>query len=133
MTSTWRIPGGAVRPLRRLWQLGLVAYLGLICWLSLIPGPELPIDPGRFDKLWHAAGYAVAGFALVPLWRRWALLLWGGLGLAAMGFAIEVLQGLGGQRSFDAWDALANALGAGVGLLAGLSPLRGALAPARPC
>lgn len=127
MRPTLRIPPGAVRPLRRLWQLGLVGYLGLICWLSLIPGPELPIDPGRFDKLWHAAGYAIAAFALVPLWRCWWPLLLGGLALAAMGLGIEVLQGLGGQRSFDWWDALANTLGVGVGLLAGLSPLRGAL------
>lgn len=128
--ALWIAPR-ARRPLRRLWQLGLLAYLGLICWLSLIPGPELPIDPGRFDKLWHAAGYAIAGFALVPLWRRWAPLLLGGLLLAAMGLGIEVLQGLGGQRSFDWWDALANSLGVGVGLLAGLSPLRGALALVR--
>lgn len=128
--ALWIAPR-ARRPLRRLWQLGLLAYLGLICWLSLVPGPELPIDPGRFDKLWHAAGYAIAAFALVPLWQRWAPLLLGGLALAAMGLGIEVLQGLGGQRSFDWWDALANSLGVGVGLLAGLSPLRGALALVR--
>lgn len=131
MRLSSRIPAGAVRPLRRLWQLGLLGYLGLICWLSLIPGPELPIDPGRFDKLWHAAGYAIAAFALVPLCRLWRTLLLGGLLLAAMGLGIEVLQGLGGQRSFDWWDALANSAGVGVGLLAGFSPLRGALALAR--
>ncbi|SDD63074.1 hypothetical protein [Aquimonas voraii] len=117
--------------LRPLWITGLALYLALIALLSLLPPPELPLDPGRYDKLWHALGYALAGFACVPLCRRARTLLVAGIGLAGFGLALEFLQGAGGVRSFDLMDALANGLGAGLGLLAGVSPLRGLLTVSR--
>lgn len=116
--------------LRRVWIAGLVAYLGVIALASLLPPPDLPLNPGRFDKLWHAFGYALAGLGCVPLLRRpWALLA-AALALAGYGLLMEFLQGAGGVRSFDWMDALANALGACVGLCAGLTRLRGLLAAA---
>ena len=114
--------------LRRLWTAGLLLYLGLIALASLLPPPELPLDPGRFDKLWHAFGYALAGLGCVPLLRRPQSLLAAALALAGYGLLMEFLQGAGGVRSFDWMDALANALGACVGLCAGLTRLRGLLA-----
>jgi hypothetical protein len=110
---------------------GLALYLALIALLSLMPPPELPLDPGRFDKLWHGLGYAVAGFACVPLLRRVGGFVAAALVLSAFGLALEFLQGAGGVRSFDLLDGLANGLGAGLGLLAGFSPLRGVLAVSR--
>ncbi|MBE5313844.1 MAG: VanZ family protein [Xanthomonadales bacterium] len=117
--------------LQRLWVVGLALYLALIALLSLMPPPELPLDPGRFDKLWHGLGYAVAGLACVPLLRRPSGFVAAALGLSAFGLALEFLQGAGGVRSFDLMDGLANGLGAGLGLLAGVSPLRGLLAASR--
>lgn len=117
------------RPLlRRLWTAGLLVYLGLIALVSLLPPPELPLDPGRFDKLWHAFGYALAGIACVPLLRTWPAMLGAGLALAGYGLSMELLQGAGGVRSFDWLDAGANALGLAIGLCTGFSPLRGLLA-----
>lgn len=114
--------------LRRLWTAGLLLYLGLIALASLLPPPELPLDPGRFDKLWHAFGYALAGLGCVPLLRRPQSLLAAALALAGYGLLMEFLQGAGGVRSFDWMDALANGFGACVGLGAGFSRLRGLLA-----
>jgi VanZ family protein len=112
---------------RALWIAGLAAYLGVVALASLLPPPQLPLDPGRYDKLWHAAGYAVAGAAFVPLLWRLRAFLAAGLALLAYGGLIEWLQGLGGVRTADPWDALANGLGAAAGLLLGLGPLRGRL------
>ncbi len=110
---------------------GLALYLALIALLSLMPPPELPLDPGRVDKLWHCRGYAGAGVACVPLLRRGGGFVGAARGLSAFGLALEFLQGAGGVRSFDLLDGLANGLGAGLGLLAGFSPLRGVLAVSR--
>lgn len=115
------------RPLRLLWSFALVAYLGLIALASLLPPPELPMDPGRYDKLWHAAGYALAALLCVPLWRGWLALLLAGLGLVGYGLLMELLQAQTAARSGDWLDALANTSGVAIGLLAALSPVRGRL------
>ena len=117
--------------LRPLWMIGLALYLALIALLSLLPPPELPLDPGPFDKLWHALGYAVAGLGCVPLLRRPGGFVLAATALTGFGLALEFLQGAGGVRSFDLMDALANGVGACLGLLAGFSPLRGLLAESR--
>jgi VanZ family protein len=115
------------RPLRRLWGFGLIAYLGLIALASLLPPPELPMDPGRYDKLWHAAGYALAALLCVPLWRGWRALLLAGLGLVGYGLLMELLQAQTAARSGEWLDALANTSGVAIGLLAALTPVRGGL------
>jgi VanZ family protein len=114
--------------LRRLWLLGLILYLGLIAMASLLPPPDLPLNPGRYDKLWHAAAYLLAAVGCVPLFQRWRWLLLAGVGLAGYGLLMEWLQGFGGQRSYDLLDALANSAGVAVGLLGGISRWRGRLA-----
>jgi len=113
--------------LRRLWLAGLIVYLGVIALASLLPPPQLPLDPGRYDKLWHGLGYALAGIGCVPLLSRFRALVWAALGLMVYGALIEVLQGLGGARTADPMDALANGVGALCGLLLALTPLRGCL------
>lgn len=117
--------------LRHCWLAGLFLYLGLIALASLLPPRELPLDPGGYDKLWHAAAYALAGLACVPVLRSLAALLLAWLGLAGFGLGMEFLQGAGGVRSFDWYDALANSLGAGLGVCAGASRLRGVLSDSR--
>jgi hypothetical protein len=117
--------------MRRLWMTGLAIYLALIALLSLLPPPELPLDPGHYDKLWHGVGYALAGLGCVPLLRSPGGFFLAAVTLAGFGLGLEFLQGAGGVRSFDLMDALANGLGAGLGLMAGFSPLRGLLAETR--
>ena len=116
------------RPLRRLWIFGLLAYLGVIALASLLPPPELPMDPGRYDKLWHAAGYALAALLCVPLWRSARALLLAGVGLVGYGLLLELLQAQTAARSGDWLDALANGSGVAIGLLTAWTPWRGWLA-----
>jgi VanZ family protein len=103
------------------------SYLLVVVAASLLPPGDLPVRVGSHDKLWHAAGYALAMLMAVPLWQRVRHLLGVALALAVMGAAMEVLQGLAGYRSMELADAVANASGVLVGLLATATPLRGML------
>ncbi|KAF1685187.1 hypothetical protein B1992_13060 [Pseudoxanthomonas broegbernensis] len=120
---------GTLKPFRRpgLW-LGLwCAAVALVVVLSLVPPPPLPL-PRHGDKLEHLLAYALLSAAAVQvLAGRWRLLV-AGAGLALLGMALEWAQGaLTVTRQADMADAVANALGVGLGLLTALSPWRDAL------
>ncbi len=92
-----------------------VGYMALVCLLSLWPMPPGP-ETGCLDKAVHLILYLVMGLAvpwpldLARAWRTLALLV-------AVGVALEVLQEvmrLG--RHGDVLDALANTVGAALGL-----------------
>lgn len=95
-----------------------IAWTVLILLLWSVPGPNLPPGPIGLDKLVHLALFL--GFTI--LWRRaypsprsrfWI----GGLGIL-YGWGLEVYQGtLIPGRFADAQDAIANAMGVGLGLL----------------
>ena len=93
--------------------------------LSLIP---VDVDlGGSRDKLAHFAAYASLAF--------WFAMLFGGryrqlgiaIAFAAMGVAMEFLQGLTDYRSLEVADMVANATGAAVGWGLAQTPLRNAL------
>jgi VanZ family protein len=93
--------------------------------LSLIP---VPVDLGENrDKLAHFLAYGSLSF--------WFGMLFGGRGrqlgiaiaLAAMGVALEFLQGLTDYRSFEVADMIANAVGAALGWGLAQTPLRNGL------
>lgn len=120
----------AYRPLSRLrwWRALGLAYVAAIVALSLLPPRDLPVDPGDYDKLWHAAGYALAA-----AWTVWIVtpdrrFLYPRLGaLIVLGIVLEGVQHATGFRTGDPMDALANALGvvAGGGIV--FTPLAEAL------
>ncbi len=110
---------------RRIWLLlgwGMVAAIAV---LSLIP-VEVDLSGGR-DKLAHFAAYGGLSF--------WFGMIFGGRGLqlgiavafAALGVALEFLQGLTDYRSFEIADMVANAVGAGLGWCLAQTPFRSAL------
>lgn len=80
------------------------------------------------DKVAHVLAYAALGAAAMSarifLFGRMTVTL---LSLAAYGVLLEALQGLGGVRSADALDALANASGA----VAGIGAYKAAILVAR--
>jgi len=112
-----------------LWARGLfIALLVIVTFLTLTPDPDdtekgfaaarfvaafLFGDPQLADKVAHFAAYAALGAA--AFWaqiavfarKRWAPVL-----LAAYGVALEGVQGLGGVRTPELTDAIANGLGA---------------------
>ena len=117
----------ALKPLRRprLW-LGLwcVAIAAVVVG-SLLPATDLPPVPAGADKLEHFAGYGALAAIAVQLFATRAALVRAGLGLAALGIVLEVLQSvLTVTRMMDGWDALANCLGVLAGLATVLTPWR---------
>jgi VanZ family protein len=97
--------------------------LASVAWLSL--GPEPPLPPFEFaDKIAHGFAYAALtmGFLLAGVWRpgrgpgRYPMAaVWIVLAAVSIGVVIEILQDLESYRSMDAFDALADGVGAAIG------------------
>lgn len=122
-------PGSGNRPrslhYRPLWQgLGWIMVM-IVIWLSLTPSPPQPPTVLAWDKANHFIAYGGLMYwfaqAFVRHWR-WPLFLIG------LGFALEVMQGLGGVRSPDPFDLFANVLGVFLGQLIACTFLGQALA-----
>jgi len=98
------------------WRLLCAAYLGIIIWVSLKPSaPDL--GAAHMDKLAHLAGYGGLMWCYAQCYARRQ---WSGIAIAliAMGLALEYFQGLGGIRSAEWLDGLANGLGVVLGWFA---------------
>lgn len=96
--------------------LALVATI----WGSLAPLSDVEFVSGVWDKAQHALGYGVLALLLIAsqrVHRPWRA----GLIVLAIGIGLELMQGLTPERSMDALDLLANALG--IGLASGIVSL----------
>jgi hypothetical protein len=91
-----------------------------VAWLSLTPHPPEPPAFLVWDKAQHALAYACLmvwfRLAFAKRWRWPAFLL-------GLGIGLEFLQGLGGARTLDPSDMIANAVGVGLGLMLAATPL----------
>ena len=87
--------------------------------VSLLPRDALPVT-GMWDKLEHAAAYAilcVIGVVSYPRRRtRWTL----PIGLVACGIALELLQSFVPGREASVADAIANTFGVVIGFAASM-------------
>lgn len=99
---------------RRLWlALGWVLVLYVI-YLSLTSAPvEIPLAEG--DKLGHILAYGTLMIWFSSIFEKWIPRTGFAIGLAAMGMALEFIQGWTGFRTFDIADMAAN----GCGVIAG--------------
>jgi|GEM_PF-638139 len=105
----------------RLWQGIGWLMVAVVVWLSLTPEPPQPPTPWlAWDKAQHVLAYASLMYwfrqAFLPRWRWPMFLLFLGVGL-------EVLQGLGGARTFDPVDMVANSIGVCFGFGISYTPL----------
>ena len=87
--------------------------------LALVVSSLMPVNlaqaPHNSDKAMHLLAYGLLVLLWPPSWTRPAPVMFGFA--AGLGLALEVAQGLlPTGRFLDPWDALANALGAGLGL-----------------
>ena len=95
---------------RVLWTL----YVLALVVSSLMP-VNLAQAPRHSDKAMHVLAYGLLVLLWPPSWTRPAPAMFGFA--AGLGLVLEVAQGLLPTGRFpDPWDALANALGAGLGL-----------------
>jgi hypothetical protein len=87
--------------------------VAIVVWLSLIPHPPQPPSFLGWDKAQHFLAYGSLmswyGMSFARHWR-WPLFL------ILLGVVLEFLQGLGGVRSLDPFDMVANTIGVGIGL-----------------
>lgn len=121
--------GRSLKPFRRPWLwAGLwMLAIAVVVAGSLLPGKDLPALPVS-DKFEHFAAYAVLAGGAVQLFVR--RLSWGFICvlLVLMGIGLEFLQAqMGLGRTLDRADALANGIGALIGLASAFTPLRDAL------
>lgn len=111
--------------LGKLWFFCGILLLLLVAVLSLTP---VPVEgPDNFDKLAHLLIYAFLSgwFSLLatkPADLRWSFSL-----LVIYGVLLEVLQGMTDYRSFEVADAIANTIGAALGVTVYFTRLRFAL------
>lgn len=95
---------------RVLWLALGWAIAAAIVWLSLTPSPP-SLDFALSDKIGHLAAYAVLMFWFCQLYASRRARAGFALAFAALGIALELLQGASGHRSFELLDMVANALG----------------------
>ena len=105
---------------RAVWTL----YVLALVVSSLMP-VNLDLAPRNSDKVMHALAYGLLMLLWPPSWKRSAPVMF--CFAVGLGVALEVAQGLlPTGRFLDPWDALANALGAALGLAIVLLLRRGA-------
>jgi VanZ family protein len=104
-----------------LWRLAFGAGLLLVAVMSLLPPDRLPQSMSLSDKAVHALAYALLG-ALAVL----SGLTWRGALVSVVGFGLllEIAQGVSGHRSFEGGDLLADAVGAGIGVVVVIAVVR---------
>ena len=116
-----------LKPLRHprlwlsLWWLAVVVVF-VVC---LVPAPDLPLMPPGGDKIEHFLAYFLLATSAVQIYQG-ARVLWRvAIGLVALGVAVEFAQGaFTTTRSMDAWDVIADTLGAAAGFAITLTPWR---------
>ncbi|NJD08140.1 MAG: VanZ family protein [Methylococcaceae bacterium] len=93
--------------------------IAAIVWLSLTPSPPQPPKLLNWDKMQHLVAYGSAAFWFGSVFKRH--ILWP-MFLVALGIALEFLQDLGGVRTLEVADMIANSLGVAVGWWGSASP-----------
>jgi len=100
-----------MRPVWLALGWGLVAA---IVWLSLTPSPP-KVDFEQSDKVGHFLAYGSLMFWFSQLYVAPKTRLAYAAGFAAMGVALEFIQGWTGYRDFEVYDMLANGTGVALG------------------
>lgn len=106
--------------IRNLLQVAFVAGVVMVIYLSLFSAEFVPVELSTWDKANHAAAYAALAFVggLSIQHRRPLLLI--AVALLILGGGLEVAQAALPHRTSSPYDALANAVGISIGILASI-------------
>ena len=113
------------QPHRRIWLLLGWGMVFSVIVLSLIP-VDVDLGEGK-DKIAHFIAYGSQSLWFSMLFKGRVRQLAIALAFAAMGVAIEFLQGMTDYRTFEVADMIANATGAALGWGIAQTPLGNAL------
>lgn len=104
-----------MRPVLLYWA-PLAFYAGLVLFLSLLPDSGGPSY--SWDKANHFIAYGVMSLLFMRAVGRFSIrtAMTAVLAATLFGIGVEFLQSLTSTRNADAFDALANGLGAAVGV-----------------
>lgn len=107
---------------KKIAALCAYTWAAVILGACLLPGRDVPsISLFQHDKLLHFAIFGLLSFLVLfrftPLHFKDCFVVW--LLCTAYGYLVELLQGSGitQGRAFDHFDALADSLGAALGIL----------------
>lgn len=109
----------------KLW-LGIWIFGWLLCVvLSVITPPDVSLDVENSDKIGHFLAYGILSAWAVMIFQSKSLWWKSSAALICLGIAMEFAQGyLTSNRMMDWHDALANAMGVGLGLCMSLLPMQ---------
>ncbi|MBT5571224.1 MAG: hypothetical protein HOJ90_08410 [Alphaproteobacteria bacterium] len=93
-----------------------VAAMLVVIVLSLIPSPDIP-GPEGSDKAAHLIAYGAIAFCGGLGFQTWPSRLKSAAFAIALGVFLEFAQAAWFERNGSAWDAVANSLGAALGLV----------------
>ena len=96
--------------LRAVWLVIGWSLVSGIIWLSLTPSPP-SVGIEYSDKLGHLVAYGALMYWFCQLYALRTARLGYAIGFAAMGVALEFIQGALGYRTFELADMLANTVG----------------------
>jgi VanZ family protein len=99
---------------RRLWLAIGWAMVAAIVYGSVMHSPP-SLGFQQSDKLEHLGGYGLLMFWFCQLYRARCVRLGYALGFAALGIALEFVQGWLGYRDFEIADMIADAAGVALG------------------
>lgn len=95
--------------------LGLV-YVAVVVYMSLVPAPPTDVLPfPQADKAVHFSAYAFLMLWFGQIYHERPLAFLIAAGLVMLGILLEIIQGLGGYRTFDCTDIAANIIGVASG------------------
>jgi hypothetical protein len=119
----------AMEHLRRekLWVSIGLGFVCLVIFLSVTPDPVRAPTVDNF-KTGHIIAYAWCMLWFTQIWKDWAHRLLIALALLMLGIGLEFVQdNLPWHRDFDVADMVDDAIGVGIGLALGFTPLANAL------
>jgi len=111
--------GGRPNPVRRLASVLWVVSIGVVCYLSLQPEVEFPLDFERADLAYHSLTYLWLSFLPFAIFGDGKKRLLVALLMIPLGVALEIGQNFVPGRTFSFLDMVANSLGTLLGVVCG--------------